>query len=96
MMIRLRSATKYLTVSSTSKYSDLKEIVNSFGHIGFDHIILTKTDETKTIGPAIGMLLKTNKSLAYITHGQMVPEDYSIADFGFFEEKIFHSLQLSQ
>ena len=93
---RIPNATKYLTVSSTSKYSDLKEIVNSFGHIGFDHIILTKTDETKTIGPAIGMLLKTNKSLAYITHGQMVPEDYSIADFGFFEEKIFHSLQLSQ
>ncbi len=90
---RIPNATKYLTVSSTSKYSDLKEIVASFGRIGFDHIILTKTDETKTIGPAVGMLLKSNKSLAYITHGQAVPEDYRIADFDFFEEKIFHSLQ---
>ena len=90
---RIPNATKYLTVSSTSKYSDLKEIINSFDNIGFDHIILTKTDETKTIGPAVGMLLKYNKSLAYITHGQSVPEDYRIADFDFFEEKIFRYIQ---
>ena len=90
---RIPNATKYLTVSSTSKYSDLKEIVNSFAHIGFDHIILTKTDETKTIGPAVGMLLKSNKSLAYITHGQSVPDDYRIAGFDFFEEKLFNNIQ---
>lgn len=93
---RIPNATKYLTVSSTSKYSDLKEIINSFGQVGFDHIILTKTDETKTIGPAVGMLLKTNKSLAYITHGQSVPEDYRIASFDFFEEKIFRVIQNTQ
>ena len=90
---RIPNATKYLTVSSTSKYSDLKEILNSFGQVGFDQIILTKTDETKTIGPAVGMLLKTNKSLAYITHGQSVPEDYRIASFDFFEERIFKAIQ---
>ncbi len=90
---RIPNATKYLTVSSTSKYSDLKEIINSFGQVGFDQIILTKTDETKTIGPAVGMLLKTNKSLAYITHGQSVPEDYRIASFDFFEERIFKAIQ---
>jgi flagellar biosynthesis protein FlhF len=90
---RIPNATRYLTMSSTSKYSDLKEIVSSFGHIGFDHIILTKTDETKTIGPAMGILLKANKSLAYITNGQQVPEDYSPADFGFFEEKLFHAIR---
>ena len=90
---RIPNATKYLTVSSTSKYSDLKEIINSFGQVGFDHIILTKTDETKTIGPAVGMLLKTKKSLAYITHGQSVPEDYRIASFDFFEEKMFQALK---
>ena len=86
---RIPNATKYLTISSTSKYSDLKAIVNSFGNVGFDHIILTKTDETSTLGPAVGMLLQTKKSVAYITHGQQVPEDYSVADFKFFEEKIF-------
>ena len=71
----------------------MKEILNSFGQVGFDQIILTKTDETKTIGPAVGMLLKTNKSLAYITHGQSVPEDYRIASFDFFEERIFKAIQ---
>lgn len=86
---RIPNATKYLTLSSTSKYSDLKEIADSFGQVGFDHLILTKTDETKTMGPAIGMLLKSKKSLAYITHGQQVPDDYRVASFDFFEEKMF-------
>lgn len=93
---RIPNATKYLTISSTSKYSDLKEIVNNFGNVGFDHIILTKTDETITLGPAVGMLLQTRKSVAYITHGQQVPEDYSVADFKFFEEKIFPHRQYEQ
>lgn len=90
---RIPNATKYLTLSSTSKYSDLKEIVNRFSNIEFDHLILTKTDETKTIGPAVGLLLKSNKSLAYITHGQSVPEDYKPADFKFFEERLFHPMK---
>ena len=80
-------------LSSTSKYSDLKEIISSFERIGFDHIILTKTDETKTLGPAVGILMKSKKSLAYITNGQQVPEDYRKADFSFFEEKIFNTNQ---
>ena len=92
-LCRIPNATKYLTISSTSKYSDLKEIINSFGQVGFDHIILTKTDETKTIGPAVGMLLKTKKSLAYITHGQIVPDDYQPASFDFFEDKIFRVMK---
>lgn len=86
---KIPNATKYLTISSTSKYSDMKDIISSFSKVGFDNIILTKTDETKTIGPAVGMLLKTNSPIAYITHGQQVPEDYRIADFKFFEEKLF-------
>ncbi len=90
-LIRIPNATKYLALSSTSKYSDLKEIVRCFGRVGYDHLILTKTDETKTIGPAVGLLLKSKKSLAYITHGQQVPEDYQPANFKFFEDRLFNS-----
>ena len=88
---RLPSATKYLTISSTSKYCDMKDIIASFSQVGFDHIILTKTDETRTIGPAVGMLLNSKKPIAYITHGQQVPEDYKVADFKFFKDKLFNN-----
>lgn len=86
---RIPNATKYLAISSSAKHSDLRDTIQSFGTIGFDHIILTKADETRTIGPAVAALTECKKPLAYITNGQVVPTDYKIADFSFFEEKIF-------
>lgn len=89
---RIPNSTKYLTVSVTSKYCDLLDITENFNTIGYDHIILTKADETRAIGPAMGMLLSTEKSLAYITHGQSVPEDYRVANHDFFEKMLFSDM----
>lgn len=86
---RLPKSDKYLVLSATTKYTDMLETVQCFDRVGFDHIIFTKTDETNTFGPLLAVLVKTKKSLAYITNGQKVPDDFRKADFNFFNSHLF-------
>jgi flagellar biosynthesis protein FlhF len=65
------------------------ETVHCFDKVGFDHLIFTKTDETNTFGPLLAILVKTGKSLAYITNGQKVPDDFRKASFQFFNARLF-------
>lgn len=86
---KLPAAAKYLVLSATSKYTDMIDTISCFGRVGFDHLIFTKIDETNTIGPLLAVLFKTGKSLAYITNGQKVPEDFRKASFDFFNARLF-------
>lgn len=86
---RLPDPDKYLVLSATAKYTDMLETVNCFDRIGFEHLIFTKLDETNTVGPLLAVLIKTGKSLAYITNGQAVPDDFRKADFKFFNSRLF-------
>jgi len=50
----------------------------------YDSVIVTKFDETDTIGNVISALSEKNKSITYITTGQAVPryfEDASVSGF---------------
>lgn len=86
---RLPAAAKYLVLSATTKYTDMIDTISCFGRVGFDHLIFTKVDETNTIGPLLAVLFKTGKSLAYITNGQKIPEDFRKASFDFFNARLF-------
>lgn len=86
---RLPTSDKYLVLSATTKYTDMLETVHCFDKVGFEHLIFTKTDETNTFGPLLAILVKTGKSLAYITNGQKVPDDFRKADFHFFNSRLF-------
>ncbi len=69
----------YLTLSATTQSSVLNDIINSFSHLNLKGCILTKTDETNSLGGAISALVQHNLPLAYICNGQQVPEDFSLA-----------------
>lgn len=90
---RLPSPTKYLVLSATSKYTDMLDAARCFGKVGFEHLIFTKVDETNTIGPLLGLLYKTGKSLAFVTNGQKVPEDFRRASFDFFNSRIYSTMK---
>ncbi|MBN1649363.1 MAG: flagellar biosynthesis protein FlhF [Spirochaetales bacterium] len=64
-----------LAVSSTTKSSDMREIVRQFEPFNYQAVILTKLDETLRIGNILSVLAEKNKPLAYITDGQTVPQD---------------------
>lgn len=74
----------YLTMSASTKLSDLKEIMSCYEIFSYDSIIITKFDETDTIGNVISALSEKNKTVTYITTGQAVPryfEDAAISGF---------------
>ncbi|MCF6410585.1 flagellar biosynthesis protein FlhF [Pseudalkalibacillus salsuginis] len=65
----------YLVLSLTSKYSDMKRIVDQFKNIPIKKYIFTKRDETETFGDVLNLIYETAHGVAYLTIGQNVPDD---------------------
>jgi flagellar biosynthesis protein FlhF len=57
----------------------MNDIIKAFSHLDLSGCILTKTDEASSLGGAISALIRHRLPLAYIAHGQQVPEDLSLA-----------------
>lgn len=70
----------HLVLSATSKIGDLHEIVREFSRVRFRSLILTKLDETNTLGPLLDLVAQTGLPISYVTTGQCVPEDIESAD----------------
>ena len=70
----------YLVLSATTKYHDLKEIVDTYKTFTDFKLIFTKLDETGAYGNILNMKLYTNSDLSYVTTGQNVPDDIEIID----------------
>lgn len=71
--------TVHLTMAAGTQYKDMKHIVNAFGTMPLDGFILTKTDETVSMGAAYTLACETRVPLSYLTTGQRVPEDIEVA-----------------
>lgn len=65
----------HLVISSTIKNKDIKVILQGYGVIDFDSIIVTKLDETSNYEILIDVLIDGNKPISYMTLGQSVPDD---------------------
>ncbi len=68
----------YLVLSLTTKYNDLKRIIQMYSAITDFHIILTKMDETTCLGNILNIRMLTSQPFSYITFGQNVPEDMEL------------------
>ena len=69
------AAEAFLALSATTKTQDLQEIMNQFEPFSTRAVVLTKLDETMRIGNIISVLSEKSKQIAYITDGQVVPQD---------------------
>ncbi|MEL0586817.1 MAG: flagellar biosynthesis protein FlhF [Candidatus Thiodiazotropha sp. (ex. Lucinoma kazani)] len=69
-----------LTLSATTQRSALSHAIRSFGIVQPIGVILTKMDETASLGGVISSLLDARLPLAFVTDGQRVPEDIQIAN----------------
>ncbi len=70
----------YLVLSATTKYKDLKSIVDSYKEFTDFNLIFTKLDETNAYGNIFNIKLYADKPLSYVTNGQSVPGDFAIVD----------------
>ena len=69
----------YLVLSTNTHRAGLREVVNAFKEVKLDGCILTKIDETTSLGGAISTLMENKLPVAYMSDGQRVPEDIHIA-----------------
>lgn len=70
----------FLTVSASTKASDLRIILQQYEIFGYTSLIITKLDETDCIGTVISILDEKQKHIAYFTDGQRVPRDFEKAN----------------
>jgi len=65
----------HLAVAATTKFSDLREILQHFEAFDYRSVLVTKMDETIRCGNIIGVLAEKGKGISYVTNGQKVPTD---------------------
>jgi flagellar biosynthesis protein FlhF len=70
----------HLVLSITTRYNDLVESLKCFSLISYDGIILTKMDETTGMGDILNLSSDFDRPYSYITFGQDIPEDISLAN----------------
>ncbi|MGL4394632.1 MAG: hypothetical protein ACRCS8_05350 [Brevinema sp.] len=70
----------HLVVSATTKASDLEMIFEQYSCLNINHILVSKMDETATIGSILSLAYKYKKPLSFLTDGQEIPQDFKIAD----------------
>ena len=69
------SKQSFLVLSATTKYKDLKKIVDNYRTVSDFQLIFTKLDETSTLGSLYNIKCYSNSAIAFITCGQNVPDD---------------------
>ncbi|WP_026881263.1 flagellar biosynthesis protein FlhF [Clostridium akagii] len=72
---KTKSDNIHLVMSSTTKNSDIKTIVEGYKVLNYNNIIITKLDETSTYGSILNIMNYAKQPLSYVTTGQNVPDD---------------------
>ena len=68
-----------LVLSANAQYLVGEEAFRAFGRAGVDGCVISKVDESTSLGPVLSVLCQHRIPAAYLTHGQRVPEDISSA-----------------
>ncbi|MBX3640171.1 MAG: flagellar biosynthesis protein FlhF [Nitrosomonas sp.] len=80
---------KMLVMSATSSGSTLDEIISAYSKYGIHGCIITKLDETASLGAALDAMIRRKLILHYVTNGQRVPEDIHPANGRYLLQQIF-------
>lgn len=69
----------YLVLSTTTRLSSMEEVVSVYKKANLAGCILTKLDETTSLGSALSTVIHHQLPVAYVCDGQRVPEDMDTA-----------------
>ncbi len=70
----------FLVISASTKRKDIVKIAEKYSETKFDYLIYTKMDETESTGAIIDATYRIKKPITFVTYGQDVPKDISIAN----------------
>ncbi len=74
-LVRSAGGEVHLAVSATTKRSDIEDILRHFEPFNYQAVVITKMDETSSVGGVISALREKQKSVSFVTDGQSVPQD---------------------
>jgi len=74
-LARLKRIRVYLVAAANTQGRAVQELMNHYGRDHLHGCILTKLDETASLGEALSVLMEHKLPLAYLSDGQNVPED---------------------
>jgi flagellar biosynthesis protein FlhF len=70
----------YLVLSAITKTNDIEHILRQFEPFNYQSVLLTKMDETRTVGNIISALAEKGKSISFITNAQQIHKDIKKAN----------------
>ncbi|PUA29690.1 MAG: flagellar biosynthesis protein FlhF [Cellvibrio sp. 79] len=69
----------YLVMSCNSQAQMLKASIHAYGAARLQGCVLTKLDETASMGEALGVVMQNRLPIAYTTDGQDIPKNIEVA-----------------
>ena len=70
----------HLVMSVTTSYHEMNRILDNFNVLKPNRILFTKLDETDSYGPMLSCAIMAKTPMSYVTFGQNVPGNFSVAD----------------
>ncbi len=70
---------KLLVVSCSSQRRVVEQAYNAFQALGLNGCVLSKMDESGSLGEAISFIIEKRLPVTYVTDGQRIPDDIEIA-----------------
>jgi flagellar biosynthesis protein FlhF len=70
---------KLLVLSCSSQRQVLEDAYDNYQSIGLNGCVLSKLDESGSLGEALSLVVEKSLPIAYVTDGQKVPDDIEVA-----------------
>lgn len=70
---------KLLVVSCSSQRRVVEQAFNAYQGLGLNGCVLSKMDESGSLGEAISLIVEKRLPVTYVTDGQRIPDDLNIA-----------------
>jgi len=89
MLMRAGDVNRLLLLNATSRGDTLDDVIRSYAGEDLTGCIITKTDETAALAPAVDTLVRHGLLLTYIANGQRVPEDLHLPNRSYLLHRSF-------
>lgn len=70
---------KLLVVSCSSQRRVVEQAYNAYKRLGLNGCVLSKMDESGSLGEAISLIVEKGLPVTYVTDGQRIPDDIDVA-----------------
>lgn len=87
-LVKAADGEVHLAMSATTKRRDMVDIMRQFEPFNYRSVVVTKLDETTSVGGIVSALAEQGKAVSFVTDGQNVPQDICTATTDLFLRRV--------